>query len=75
MTTESKGHVHALRNGLTQSLVHMLEDLALLPADIHITSLAHMPDSIVDQVILVLFRKAIPLWRQNIVNTAQGTVQ
>jgi hypothetical protein len=47
----------------------MLEDLALLRADIHTTSLAHMPDNIVDQVILILLRKAIPLWRQIIVNT------
>ena len=56
-----KRHIYSLSNNLTQCSIHMLKDQTLLGADGHVTSLTKMPDDIVDQVVLITLRQAIPL--------------
>lgn len=56
-----KRNIHSLSNDLTQGLIHMLKDSALLGADVYVTSLTKMRNDIVDQVVLISFGKTIPL--------------
>lgn len=55
------GHVQPLCDALAQSLIDMLEDLELLVDDPHVGSLTHVPDNVVDQVVLVSLREIVPL--------------